>query len=654
MDKLPFRQIHLDFHTSECMPGVGSEFSEENFKKALTDGHISSITLFSKCHHGWSYHPTKVNEMHPTLKTNLLDRQLKVCEELGVRTQIYISAGLDEHKAVKYPHFLSVTNGAGNTLLGAGWHRLCLNNDEYLEHLKAEVSEVMELFAGRFNGVFLDICTPAPCVCPSCINSMLELGLNPENPDDVQAHRRIVYMKYSKLINDTVASYDPNMPVFHNCGEIPKDDREWTFSNTHHLELESLPTGGWGYDHFPMSAAYARELGREFVGMTGKFHKTWGEFGGYKHPNALRYEAALSLANGAKCSVGDQLHPLGKFDEATYKLIGAAYAEVEAKEAWCSDVTAVKDIAIFTTYDFKIRGSAADTGANRILLEGKYLYNIIDRYCDMTPFKLIIFPDNVVFDAELSDLVGKYLAQGGKILLSGKSGVTPEDKFFTDFGVKYCGESEFDSSYLIPTYDMQPSGIASYLMYSRGYVTEKTCGCVNVMAEMQNSYFNRAFRRFCSHANTPNNPESHLFGAGISGNIGYIGWNVFTEYANHGSYHHKRIICDMIDALLGDDKTLTTNLPSNGVVTLMYQDKCGRYVNHLLYAVTKNRGKNIEVIEDVIPIRGTNVKIKLGRQPARVYLAPENTDIAYKYENGILEYTVDEFTTHAMVVIDVQ
>ena len=28
-----------------------------------------------------------------------------------------------------------------------------------------------------------------------------------------------------------------------------------------HLELESLPTGGWGYDHFPLSARYAQTLG---------------------------------------------------------------------------------------------------------------------------------------------------------------------------------------------------------------------------------------------------------------------------------------------------------------------------------------------------------------------------------------------------------
>ncbi len=651
MDKLPFRQIHLDFHTSECMPDVGSEFSEENFKKALTLGHVNSITLFSKGHHGWSYHPTKVNKTHPTLTTNLLDRQLKVCEELGVRTQIYVSAGLDERKAVEYPHFRNIRRGNENTLLGAHWHGLCLNNDEYLDMLCAEVAEVMEMFKGRFDGVFMDICTPSPCVCHECIKTMLALGLDPENPEDVEKHRKIVYKKYSKRINDTVARYDVNMPVFHNCGEVPKDDREKVFSNTHHLELESLPTGGWGYDHFPMSAAYVRVIGKEFLGMTGKFHKSWGEFGGYKHPNALKYEAALSIANGAKCSIGDQLHPLGKFEEATYRLIGAAYSEVEKKEQWCSDVKAVTDIAIYSSYDQSNRHGGPDVGANRMLLEGKYLYNIIDKLCDFSDYKLVIFPDTIVFDGELTAKTEEYLAKGGKILLTGKSGLTKDGKFFKDFGLDFIGENPMNATYLIPTYDMQPSGIAPYLMYMHGYNVEKTKDA-DVLAQMQDSYFNRTLRRFCSHANTPNNPESQLFGAGIFGkNIGYIAWNVFLEYAEHGAYHAKRITLDTIEKLIGDCKTLSTNLPSNGVTTLMCQCDKNRLVNHLLYAVTKKRG-NTEVIEDAIPIINTNVKIKLDKAPSRVYIAPECTDLEYKYENGVLEYTVPEFTLHTMVVTE--
>ena len=101
-----------------------------------------------------------------------------------------------------------------------------------------------------------------------------------------------------------------------------------------------------------MSAAYCRTLGMEFLGMTGKFHTTWGEFGGFKHPNALRYEAALSIAEGAKCSIGDQLHPTGEMNMSTYNLIGKAYAEVEAKEPYVRGAEHIADIAILSAEAF--------------------------------------------------------------------------------------------------------------------------------------------------------------------------------------------------------------------------------------------------------------------------------------------------------------
>ncbi|MCZ8098068.1 MAG: hypothetical protein O9972_09145 [Burkholderiales bacterium] len=50
--------------------------------------------------------------------------------------------------------------------------------------------------------------------------------------------------------------------------------------------------------------------------MTGKFHTTWGEFGGFKTADALRYVASAMLAFGAACSVGDQVHPSGELEEA--------------------------------------------------------------------------------------------------------------------------------------------------------------------------------------------------------------------------------------------------------------------------------------------------------------------------------------------------
>jgi hypothetical protein len=42
-----------------------------------------------------------------------------------------------------------------------------------------------------------------------------------------------------------------------------------------HFKLETLPSGGWGYMYFPVTMHYARTLGLECLGQTGKFHTSW-------------------------------------------------------------------------------------------------------------------------------------------------------------------------------------------------------------------------------------------------------------------------------------------------------------------------------------------------------------------------------------------
>ena len=177
---------------------------------------------------------------------------------------------------------------------------------------------------------------------------MKRLGLDVNNEDDRNRHAQLVFEKYVERTNSAVRKYSDTATIFHNEGHVPKGDYGFIEANTH-LELESLPTGGWGYDHFPLSAAYVRNLkDTDFLGMTGKFHHSWGEFGGFKHPNALIYETALSVANGAGCSIGDQMHPLGEMNMATYGLIGKAYSHVEEREPWLNGALNVADIAVLS------------------------------------------------------------------------------------------------------------------------------------------------------------------------------------------------------------------------------------------------------------------------------------------------------------------
>ncbi len=102
MQPLAFRQIHLDFHTSEKIGDIGTNFDKTQFQDMLKLGHVNSITVFSKCHHGWAYHPSTANEIHPELEFDLLKAQIDAAHEIGVRTPVYLSAGLDQKKSHDY------------------------------------------------------------------------------------------------------------------------------------------------------------------------------------------------------------------------------------------------------------------------------------------------------------------------------------------------------------------------------------------------------------------------------------------------------------------------------------------------------------------------------------------------------------------------
>ena len=642
------RQVHLDFHTNGTLP-VGKNFSKEQFQKALKAGHVDSITVFSKCHHGWSYHPTEINEMHPCLDFDLLGAQLEACKEIDVNAPVYISAGFDEKEFEKHPEWRYVCSPNKDEQKEyeneVHFHLLCFNTG-YLDFLCEQIEEVMQ----KYNpcGIFLDIISPKVCYCDKCVADMKKLGLDIKNEDDRQKFAIITFNKYTQATNAAVRKYSDTATIFHNSGHIPKGDYGFIESNTH-LELESLPTGGWGYDHFPLSAAYVRSLeSTEFLGMTGKFHQSWGEFGGFKHPNALIYETSLSIANSAGCSIGGQMHPHGEMNMATYGLIGKAYALVEEKEPWLNGAVNIADIAVLSAEAVTgKRDSKADIGANRMLLENNYLYNFIDSTMDFSNYKLLILPDVAGFDDETIAKIRKYAANGGKIIASGEA-LIKSGEFILDVGAKYMGMNEFKPTYLIPCFETV-NGTTEYVMRCNSYKTEAT-DC-QIEAYMQNPYFNRTAEHFCSHMHAPNNPDEAYPAAIIKNNVAYIGWDIFTAYASHGHLCFKELFSHIIKKMMGDETTVYADIPDKAVVTYTRQKKENRNILHLLFAHTTVRGQNTEVIEDTVPLYNVKCSVKCESTPSKITLVPSGHMLDFEFINGRAEFTVPEVNIHQMVEI---
>jgi hypothetical protein len=370
----------------------------------------------------------------------------------------------------------------------------------------------------------------------------------------------------------------------------------------------------------------------------------------------LRYETALSVAFGAGCSVGDQLAPDGEMDGRTYYIIGAAYKEIEEKEPWLTDSQAVADVAVLSTEAYRnhiVKHSSAgisltksDTGAGRILLEGKYLFQVVDCDTALSAYKVLVLPDGIRVDAELEEKLRAFVKGGGKLLATGKSGLFADrDEFAFDLGARFEAEGEFTPSYMRPTFDNPYN--TDFIMY------QPQCKVSAVGTEHAAAiapYFNRTREHFCSHQHTPSSKQ--YYGAGITeGADGiYVAWNIFEDYATKGERIAKEAVCFALDRLLGENKTVTTTLGSAGVTTLRRQGN--RSVLHLLYATPIKRGENIEVIEDLLAVHDIVCAVKAEKAPARVYLAPQMEELPFTCEAGRVCFTVPQMVCHQMVVLE--
>ena len=665
-----YRQIHLDFHTSEHIPGIGSAFDPDDFVATFKAANVDSVTIFAKCHHGWSYYPTKVGAPHPNLaRPDLLGDMVTALSAADIDCPIYISVQWDERNARLHPEWrvrAATPSRFDPTQLQAAWHTLCLNHEAYRTELLEQAREVARRYPTQ--GLFFDIVLATDCVCAECLASMEAHGLDPEKREDRLKNDEWVNERFRSETSAALREEFPDLRIFYNCGHIHKQGPK-RFASYSHLELESLPTGGWGYDHFPSSARYAATLGLDYVAHTGKFHTSWGEFGGFKHQDALEFECAQMVALGSKCLVGDQLHPNGAINKDTYRSIAAAYDRVARLEPFLEGARQVSEIAILSAEHFNPSGDrnhASDDGAAQMLQELKLPFDVIDRFADFDEYRLLILPDSIGLDDDTAKRLAGYVRNGGRAILSDRSGLDAGGQPLAalDLGFSASGAKvEFEPSYALANATALPGLTGSpFVMYGRARAIVSTGA--TVLAEIVPPYFNRSYRHFSSHQHTPDNPDAPHLGPAVAEHNGlaYIAYPIFDMYHAVGQPLYKYLVRDLIERLM-PDPVLRTDLCSSGRASVSEQAERKRHILHLLFAAPTVRGKQVptfdgktrvmEMIEDVQAIGPVRASVRLPRPPTRAFDAMSGQAIAVEDSgNGYFSVTLPSMRIHAAVVFE--
>ena len=663
------RQIHLDFHTGPDIPDVGADFDAAEFARAMRRAHVNSVTVFAKCHHGHLYTATRHPARHPNLKPglDLTGEQVRVLHAEGIRAPIYISILLDEFAANAHPEWVARHpdgSPVGRSPLSAGWQVLDMSSP-YQDYVAAQTQEVLDAY-GPVDGIFFDICFDVVSASKWAIAGMLAKGYDPASGADRQRYAHELTLSYMDRFARLVRASSPDATVYFNSrplSSLPEDARFMT-----HVEIEALPTGGWGYLYFPKNVRYARQFDKPCMGMTGRFHKSWADFGGLKPYAALQYEVCQMLAYGAQCSVGDQLHPRGRLDPAVYDLIGRVYAYAEACEPWTEGAQPLTDIAVLRSGAdqgvYREEPGGTNDGVTRMLGQLKHQFDFLDPDMRFEKHGLVILPDQVEVSQGLARRLRAYLGKGGKLLLSGRSGLDAAlQPVLTEMGVKVEGESPYQTTYLRfgePVAEGVPA--TDHVMYERGIRMRPARGA-QMLAEAIEPYFDRNYLHFCSHAQTPpgkgvaepkgsdsNNALLRPYAAAIrKGNVITIPYPVFQAYGTHANLAYRQLVGNCIRLLL-PQPLAAVQAPSTMEVTVARQGK--RTVVHLLQFVADRRTAALDMIEDIIPVYDVPLSLRLARAPKAAYLAPSGEKLKFTYTGGRANLTAPKVAGHQMIVFE--
>ena len=623
------RQVHLDFHTSPLIPDVGMEFDAQAFADTFKRAHVGSVTIFAKCHHGMCYYPTKTGTSHPALgQRDLLGEMIEALHRENIRCPIYTTVAWEENIADLRPDWRQMrADGTFAQCSNAdpskprhpgGWRFNDWVNPDYQDYIETHVRELFERY-GKLDGIFYDILFFDLLAHHSdaCRAYRAKRGYK---ADDVETFKRFeadAQARFAARFTKLVRGLSPTTTIFYNTPFdvfVDGTGGRQRIGHSTHIEIESLPSGFWGYLHFPRLARGAGRWGKPWTGMTGRFQKMWGDFGGIKPQAALEYECFRSQALGGNNSIGDQLPPRGRLDVAAYDLIGNVYAQCAAAEPFYADSVELPDVGVFSAnHPAKNINETvkSEEGAIQMCEESHYEVTLLDDRSDLISYRLLILPDDVVVTPKLYTKLKAFHAKGGKLILSHLSGRDASGKWVLDFlPLTFAGSVEKYPTYWRARKSFWPElSNSDRVFYTQG-VNLKLGRGLEVLVDRVLPYFRRTDLTFSSHFQSPPQAEADRFPAVVAGkNFVYFADPIFREYRQVGNLAVRDVWLRVMHRLIGPPP-IGDGLPTTVLCAARRRNR--DLIITLLHYVPLRKALEIDVCEERMSFAGEELMLPKG------------------------------------------
>jgi hypothetical protein len=405
--------------------------------------------------------------------------------------------------------------------------------------------------------------------------------------------------------------------------------------------------------------------------MTGRFHKSWADFGGLKTHDQLDYECGTIVGAGGKISVGDQLHPRGTLDPAVYRLIGHSFERVENLEPWLRHAIPTAEIGIISTLKTEFSGTAhswhnADVeGATQFFLESAIQFDIIDAdHPSFENYQTLVLPNGLQVDAALRSKLEAFVNNGGKIIMTGTAALDPATNQYnlTGVPVRYIEPCPTTPSYL--RLDDTLAGQTElatdydYAFYEQAHRVEALPGSKSY-GRLRRALFNRSWEHFVSHAHAPVGDDLNAPIVVEQGNILYFAAPLFGAFKEHDYWAYRAVAVNALNNFL-PKRFITVNGPGWAEVTLTTQpagddhgDHPAQQIVHIVVYHPRRSLQSVPHVDQSWATAGISIRVlRNGNPPQRVYIAPDMEPVPFTHEGDYTRIDLPPVRAHMVIVVE--
>lgn len=653
--------LFFDFHTMPANPEVGKAFDAEATADWFVECGADFVVFAAKCNLGNAYYPTKLGIPHPSMTGDLYGDLVAACRKRGIAVSAYMNVGLSHEEAYRHRDWVVLKADGrmySEPFEGSFSRHMCYNTS-YADHIIGMAREVAEWY--RVDGLFFDCFHTPPCIGVECTEKMRAEGVDWEDPEALNDFNYRKVLGMAERLSAAIREVNPELLIYYNGLDYGAQAPFGTY-----LELECLPQGPWGYELLPMVCRYMRTLGKPVLNMTGRFQKSWGDFGGIRTKPSLEYDCVYGIANAVPPTIGDHFHPRGDLNREVVALDRAVYADLQPLQPWIEDAVPLVEIANVMKCDYpgyrwqggdrprqKDLAVQALKASTRVLCELKMQFDNVSLAAPWQDYGLLVLPDEVEVTGELKARLQAHLDGGGAILSTGWSGLdAARERFEMDaWGAEYKGIDPFD-----PAYIRFAPGMADGMpdmpvtLYERGTEIAARPGA-EVLATIVSPYYNHGWDGRHGYRYAPPDRDTGRPAVTLNGRVAHVSHPIFRTYFNSGSLPMRQLVANLIDRFIPEPLVRAPGAPSFARVTVTSQP--GRRMVYVLAYVPESRGANVNMIEEPIELRDVTVQLRLDdRVPTKVYTAPDERPLDFAIEGSYASVTVPRVRGWSVVVFE--